>query len=308
MRLYSCYLDRRKSSFVGSLSKNTTQVAVIIPTYNRGLRVLSVLEKIQTCEPQPAEIWVHVDRADGAVESKLNRQFPNVRVLTSPIRLGPGGGRHRCLLDCSTPYAVSFDDDSYPVDSDFFASVEQLFSELPHAAVLGASIWHRHEPEKARTKSLVQFPDYVGCGHAVRLAAYRQVRGYIPRPVAYGMEERDLSLQLFAAGWQIYEVGHLRVFHDTDLKHHQSAEVTSAAITNTGLYAFIHYPIIAWGVGLLQLANKIAYSLQMGRTGGISSGLLRIPADCYRHRQYRKPLQWRALKEYLRFVRKAACR
>jgi GT2 family glycosyltransferase len=303
MGLYSCCPERRTSSIVGSLSKNIAPVAVIIPTYNRGLRVLSVLEKIQACEPKPAEIWVHVDRADSAVESELNRRFPNVGVLTSPIRLGPGGGRHRCLLECSTPYAVSFDDDSYPVDSDFFAWVERLFSELPHAAVLGASIWHRHEPEKARTKSLVQFPNYVGCGYAVRLAAYRQVRGYIPRPVAYGMEERDVSLQLFAAGWQIYEAGHLRVFHDTDLKHHQSPEVTSAAIANIGLYAFLHYPAIAWGIGIAQVTNKVAYCIRVGRFRGICSGIFCIPAECYRNRRYREPVAWPTLKRYLRFRR-----
>src|SRR5262249_43943375 len=159
---------------------------------------------------------------DGSVERELNRRFPNVGALTSPIRLGPGGGRHQCLLACTAPYAVSFDDDSYPVDADFFASVERLFSELPRAAVLGASIWHRHEAEKTRTRSLVQFPNYIGCGYAVRLAAYRQVRGHIPRPVPYGMEECDLSLQLFAMGWQIYETGDLRVFHNTELKHHRS--------------------------------------------------------------------------------------
>ena len=227
--------------------KSIAPIAVVIPTYNRGLAVLAVLEKIQQCEPKPAEIWVHVDGADGVVESELNRRFPNVGVLTSPIRLGPGGGRHRCLLDCSTPYAVSFDDDSFPVNSDFFASVQRLFLQFPHAAVLGASIWRRHEPEKARTRNLVQFPNFVGCGYAVRLSAYRQVRGYIPRPVAYGMEEYDLSLQLFAAGWEIYEAGDLRVFHDTDLKHHQSAEVTSGVIANVGLYAFLHYPTYRLG-------------------------------------------------------------
>ena len=69
-------------------------------------------------------------------------------------------------------------------------------------------------------------------------------------PVPYGMEERDLSLQLFEAGWQIYEAGNLRVFHDTDLKHHQSSEITSGIIANVGLYAFLHYPFIGWGLGL----------------------------------------------------------
>jgi GT2 family glycosyltransferase len=279
------------------LSKKISPVAVVIPTYNRG-SVLSVLEKIQACEPQPAEILVHVDVSDGSVEREINRRFPNVAILTSRIRLGPGGGRHRCLLDCSTPYAVSFDDDSYPVDSDFFASVERLFSELPHAAVLGASIWHRDEPEKARTKSLVQFPSYVGCGHAIRLAAYRQVRGYIPRPVAYGMEELDLSLQLFAAGWQIYEAGELRVFHHTDLKHHHSPEVTSAVITNVGLYAFLHYPISALGWGVAQVANKVVYCIRKGRIRGIISGIFSIPGECYYNRRYRKTIDRLTLNRF----------
>src|SRR5262249_21052057 len=163
---------------------STVPVAVIIPTYNRGMSVLSVLEKIQGCDPKPAEIWVHIDLGNVILERELNRRFNEVRVLTSPTRLGPGGGRHRCLLACNTPYAVSFDDDSYPVDSDFFSLVERLFSEYSKVAIFGASIWHRGEPAKVRTESLMPFPSYVGCGCAIRLAAYRNVSGYLPRPVA----------------------------------------------------------------------------------------------------------------------------
>src|SRR5215472_16171002 len=151
---------------------NVAPVAVVIPTYNRGFAVLAVLEKIRQCEPKPAEIWVHVDLADDVIESELKRRFPNVGVLTSPIRLGPGGGRHRCLLNCRTPYAVSFDDDSYPVDSDFFASVQRLFVEHPEVAIIGASIWHRYEAEKMRSKRLDHATNYIGSGYAVRLSVY----------------------------------------------------------------------------------------------------------------------------------------
>jgi GT2 family glycosyltransferase len=285
---------------------STVPIAVIIPTYNRGMAVISVLEKIQACDPKPAEIWVHIDLADGILERELNQRFQNVSVLTSARRLGPGGGRHRCLSACNTPYAVSFDDDSYPVDGDFFASVQQLFSAHPQIAIFGASMWHRHEPAKVRTESLVSVPSYIGCGYAIRLSAYRRVRGYLPRPVPYGMEENDLSLQLFAAGLQIYEAGNLRVFHDTDLKHHQSAEVTSGAIANVGLYAFLNYPITGWGWGLLQVANKVAYSMRMGRLRGICSGILRIPIDCFRYRRYRKPVAWQTVKRFLHFCRTSA--
>src|SRR5262249_43373664 len=119
---------------------STVPVAVIIPTHNRGTAVISVLEKIQECDPKPTEIWVHIDLGDGALERELGKRFPMIRVVTSPTRLGPGGGRHRCLLLCGAPFAVSFDDDSYPVDPDFFLRVQQLFLRHSRAAVLGATI------------------------------------------------------------------------------------------------------------------------------------------------------------------------
>jgi hypothetical protein len=194
---------------------------------------------------------------------------------------------------------VSFDDDSHPVDSDFFDSVQRLFFEYPEVAILGAGIWHRNEPEKMRSKELACVPSYIGCGHAVRLAAYRQVRGYLPRPRAYGIEESDLSLQLFAAGWQICEARELRVFHDTDFTHHQSPEVTSGVIANVGLFAYLNYPIIGWGWGLVQVANKVIYCIRMGRIRGICSGIFQIPIDCYRYRRYRNPIAWKTIKEFL---------
>lgn len=282
---------------------STVPVAVLIPTYNRGSAVFSVLEKIQACDPRPTEIWVHVDRADGILEIELHRQFPRVGVLTSVTRLGPGGGRNRCFLACSAPYAVSFDDDLYPVDMDFFRRVEQLFLEHPNAAIFAASIWHRHEPEKARVDNLRLSPSYTGCGFAVRLAAYRVTRGLISRPVAYGMEETDLSLQLFAAGWHIYEAGDLRVFHDTDLKHHQSSEINAGAITNVGLFVFLHFPVLRWGIGLLQVGNRVWYSIRMRQFSGICSGLLRIPIECYHHRSYRQAIDWTTLKRFLEFCK-----
>jgi GT2 family glycosyltransferase len=283
----------------------TVPVAVIIPTYNRGLAVVSVLQKVQQCDPRPQEIWVHIDVADGTLETVLNQRFPRVKVLTSSERLGCSGGRHRCFMACSAPYAVTFDDDSFPVDPDFFARVARLFLSHPRAAVFAASIWHPNEREKIQTEELVRTASHIGCGFAIRLTAYREVRGCIPRPVGYGLEENDLSLQLFASGWHTYEAKELRVFHDTDRKHHKPPEITSRTITNIGLCAFLHYPIIGWGRGVAQVANIVVWSIRNGRLRGICSGILRIPADCYRNRRYRQPIPYRTLKKYFQ-LRKAA--
>jgi hypothetical protein len=36
------------------------------------------------------------------------------------------------------------------------------------------------------------------------------------------------------------------------------------------------------------------------------SGILRIPIDCYRHREYRRPVAWHTLKRFLLFRRASA--
>jgi hypothetical protein len=185
--------------------------------------------------------------------------------------------------------------------------VAQLFLEHPQAAIIGASIWHRHEPERARSKSLSPSASYTGCGFAIRLAAYHKVRGLLPRPVAYAMEEIDLSLQLFAAGWDIYESGDLRVLHDTDLKHHESSEINAGAITNIGLFVFLHFPVASWGWGLLQVGNRVLYSMRVRRFRGIGSGLIEIPLVCYHHRHYRNAVSWPTLRRFLELRRTGEC-
>jgi GT2 family glycosyltransferase len=277
-----------------------TPVAVIIPTYNRGEAVISVLEKVFTCDPLPAEIWVHIDQSDGVLERKLLERFPGVHILASTGRLGPGGGRHRCLLACRVPYAVSLDDDSWPVDADFFAAIEPLFSKHPSAAIFGASIWHRSEAE-IRPSSLVRrVASYVGCGHAMRVAAYRSIRGYLARPMAYAVEESDVGLQLFVKGWHVFAAEELRVFHDTDRTHHDAAEITASTITNLALLAFLHYSPIDFGRGAAQVANRIAFCLRKGRIRGVAAGIAGIVAECYRNRTLREPISHDVLMEYLR--------
>lgn len=275
-------------------------ISVIIPTYGRGTRVLATIERILQCEPAPCEVLLHVDQSDGMLEETVSSRFPGVTILSSLSRLGPGGGRHRCLLSCKSEFAAVFDDDSLPVDSNYFTRAEEVLRAHPEAAVIAATIWHRHQNEVPLSVHLSQRVDFTGCGHVIRVAAYRQVRGYLPIPIAYGMEESDLALQLFALGWKIYWSGELRVFHDTELRHHESPEVTAESIANVALFGFLHYPIRFWPRGLLQVANKICDCIQRGRTNGVISGLTKVARLCWFFKGYRAPLPADVVGEFLR--------
>ncbi|MCB1276975.1 glycosyltransferase [Prosthecobacter sp.] len=275
-------------------------IAVGIPTYHRGERVLQVLQRLQACDPAPAEILVFLDAGDDALEHRIHEAFPAVKILSSAERVGPGGGRHRMLQVATQPWLVSLDDDSWPVDVDFFARLQRHIEAADDVAVLATVIHHQEQEAPALGSWVHTVSDYTGCGHAMRVTAYRELTGYVDRPHAYGLEERDVALQLHCTGWRVHRCGDLRVFHDTRLRHHQQPSVVAATVENAALLAWLRYPLILWPYGLLQFANVICFMISCGRLRGILHGMLNAPVELWRHRHLRRPLPAKLVISYLR--------
>jgi GT2 family glycosyltransferase len=278
----------------------TLPITVGIPTYQRGDRVLQVLQHLQACDPVPAEILVFLDAGDAALENRIREAFPAVIILASAERIGPGGGRHRMLQAATQPWLVSLDDDSWPVDVDFFARLQRHTEGADDVAVLGAVIYHQGQEMPVLANWVRTVSDYTGCGHAMRVAAYRGISGYVDRPNAYGLEERDVALQFHGAGWRVCRCGDLRVFHDTRLIHHKKPAVVAATIENAALLAWLRYPVVLWPYGLLQFANVICFMIASGRLGGILRGVLNTPLEIWHHRHLRTPLPVAKVFSYLR--------
>lgn len=276
---------------------SVSPITVGIPTYGRGDRVGATLQRILACEPRPAEIIVHFDGGDEFAGTIL-RQFPGVRVITSSTRVGPGGGRHRCLMAARHPIFVTFDDDSYPVDAGFFREVMRILAAHADVAVLEAVITHRGQVMAEASAVEQEAITYTGCGHAMRCEAYRAVSGYVDQANAYGIEEADVSLQLHAAGWKILRCRSLRVFHDTALQHHVRPEIVAHTVQNVALLAFLRYPVALWPRGGLQFANKIWDSIARRRFRGIGAGVFGVPAVLWRFRASRRPLHSGAVRSY----------
>ena len=279
-------------------SRPTADVTAIVTAYKRTEEALNTLRILEACDPAPAEILVHVDGGEHDCAERIRSAFPNAGVIVSDERVGPGGGRNKLIAAARHPIVASFDDDSYPLDRDFFARLEQLFLEFPDASIVDAYVYQLYQPVEPDADRSEWVADFSGGGCAYRRARFLETGGYVPLTAAYGMEEVDVGLRLHARGGRVLRSRRLRVFHNTDLARHADPIVTAASIANIALLAYLRYPRWLWGVAAGQCLKRIAWLVRHRRLRGVVTGLRSIPATIGRHRRQRNPVSTRALRSY----------
>ena len=275
------------------------KISAIVTAYERIEQTLATLRVIQSCTPPPDEVLVHVDANRRDCEQAICKAFPDVRVLVSKDQVGPGGGRNKLVDAAKFDLVASFDDDSYPIDSDYFARAAKLFEQFPEAAVICAAIYQVGEAIGLDERSAEWTADFSGAACIYQRQAFLDAGGYVPLPVAYGMEEVDLAIRLHWRGARILTTRWLRVFHNTNLAHHADPRVTAGSIANLALLAYLRYPVTLWGIGIGQCANRLLWLLRHGRHRGILKGVTMIPAHLWSNHRYRLPVSAGAVRSYL---------
>jgi GT2 family glycosyltransferase len=275
------------------------KISAIITAYERIDQTLATLRVIQSCVPAPDEILVHVDANQIACENAIRDAYPMVRILHSHEQVGPGGGRNKLVEAAQFELVASFDDDSYPIDSDYFARAVQIFEKFPEASLICAALYHAGESIGLDAQSAQWTADFSGGACIFRRDAFLEAGGYVPLPVAYGMEEVDLAIRLHSQGGKILTTPWLRVFHNTDLKRHADPQVTAGSIANLALLAYLRYPVSLWGIGVGQCANRLLWLLRHGRRRGIVKGVTMIPAHVWANHRYRAPVNKQVVRSYL---------
>ncbi|NEP31272.1 MULTISPECIES: glycosyltransferase [unclassified Moorena] len=272
------------------MCEKTLPISVVIPTWKRTTVLLVALKYILNCSPRPAEILVHIDAGDQKTEQCLRQVFSQspVHWFQSNTTQGPGGGRNLLIRKASFPLIACFDDDSWPLDSNYFQIAADLFAAHPEAAVLSAQEVRPGMNSVPTDSKIGEIACFQNCACLIRREAFLNTRGYLPLRYAYGMEEADVALQLLDSGWNILNTASLRVYHDTDLKHHGSVPINAAHIANTALLAYLRYPAQAWPLGVLQVLNRVKYAASIGRWRGIQQGLLQIPDIMWKYRNERQ--------------------
>lgn len=276
----------------------TAGITAIVTAYERIDQTLATLQVIHSCKPAPDEVLVHVDAGRIECEKAVRNAFPEVRILRSDERVGPGGGRNKLLQAARFEFVASFDDDSYPIDSDYFARALDLCERFPEASVVCAALYHVGEAIGLDDRSALWTADFSGGACIFRRSSFLEAGGYVPLPVAYGMEEVDLAIRLHARGGRILTTRWLRVFHNTDLQRHGDPAVTAGSIANLALLTYLRYPVSFWGIGVGQCANRLLWLLRHGRHRGVVKGVTMIPSHLRANREYRLPVSTTALRSY----------
>ena len=271
----------------GSRTNSTVLVSVTIPTCNRPLRLRSTLEQILACDPLPAEILIHFD---GQPEDKdsIPSDCP-IPLITSHSEdpLGPGGARNNLLKKASNEIVCSFDDDSHPIDSDYFQRVVDAFDHLPAAGALMAFVQTPGAPLLPLDPEARDCRGFSGSGVSYRRSAFLKTQGYVPLPLAYGMEESDMALQLHATGYSIYQTGWLRVRHDeADAGPEQNRRFAKAVLQNQALLAYLRYPLILAPIALYQWTRILAQAARLIPFQHLWLTITAIPSHLARHRIY----------------------
>lgn len=275
-------------------------LTAMVTAYDRVAAVLNTLRVIDACEPRPAEIIVHVDGGQRACADAVQGALAGVRVMVSDSRVGPGGGRNAMIAAAAHPLIASFDDDSYPIDRDYFARAIRVMACFPDAAIASAGVYHQHQRIEPDTRTATWVADFSGGACVYRRDAFLTTGRYVPLPTAYGMEEVDFGLRLHAHGLRVLHTPWLRVFHDTDLARHADREVTAGSVANLALLTYLRYPPSLWPVGAMQCLKRIWWLLGNGRHRGVVSGIVRIPRLLGTHVAARETVSGAAVRSYLR--------
>ncbi len=188
--------------FVSSNSRAT----LVIPTRDRLRRLEKSLRRIGDTPGPDVEVVVLDNFSEVPLEPKLQKEFPDVRVIRLSENLG-AAARNTGVEKARSETIIMLDDDSVPLAG----TVEALIEALQNPA-LGVAACLVTLPDERFEEGGSPFVP-IGCGMAMRRGDFLRLGGF---PPVYGtyVEEYDLAFRMLASGLDVRFDSAWRVFHE----------------------------------------------------------------------------------------------
>ena len=265
----------------------------VILTRDRPVELAQTLGALARLSPAAGEIIVVDNGSSPAAEVPARAGAARVRLVRLEGNAG-AAGRNAAAEIARGEWLVMLDDDSAPVDAGFVAALEEAAGDV---LAIGADI---RLPSGAR--EVGGLPEVVvGCGAAVRAAAYRAIGGYDPGFVYYA-EEYDLCARLIALGGRVVHDGRFGVLHRKTERGRDVGRIVRRLVRNEGVVAHRYAPEAELeGVRRAWLARREAVARREGVMASYEAGLADL--DEALASEARRPL---SSERWARFVGRAA--
>jgi GT2 family glycosyltransferase len=254
------------------------------------------------------EVLVFDDSSsDGTLEA-VSRHFPAVKLFRSDRRQGYIRLRNRGFGEAAGKFVFSLDDDAEYSDPDSITATVRLFERWPDVAAVAmpyvepGRVSNGVPSSDGARDTATELRSYVGCAHAVRKTAARELGGYRELFVHQG-EEVDLCIRLLNRGHRI-------IYGATGPIIHRVSEVRDIrrmdryGIRNTLLFELLNVPMPHLFPRLLSDALKLlAWNLSFPTVLYRTYYLIRGLGACLKYARLRSPVSQATYQRFLRLPR-----
>lgn len=221
------------------------KVCIGITTKNRRGILPKAIESALSQDYPESIVFVYDDCSDDGT-SELRTLYPTIKWERGSESIGLLEARNHMMRTCGADIFVSLDDDAWFLKGDEVRKAVQYFADNPVLAGVAFDILEAQTDRFNVVSRGKPVPTnfFMGAGHALRLSAVKEVGYYTPFPVRYGHEEKDLGIRLLNAGYQIWFVPGVHVWHDyTPVERNLEAQDRGFMI-NDLIFKFRRVPLL----------------------------------------------------------------
>ncbi len=220
------------------------KVCIGITTKNRGEILQKAIKSALAQSYVNKQVLVFDDGSTDLTRS-LPDKFPQVKWMRADKSIGLLEARNRMMKDCGADFYVSLDDDAWFLKGDEISVAVEHMKKNPRTAAISFDVLQKDTKRfmEVERSEEIESNVFIGCGHMLRLNAVEEVGYYVPFPLRYGHEEKDLCIRLIDRGYAIFFMPGVHVWHDYTSVERNFRKQRYSFIVNDLIFPFRRVPL-----------------------------------------------------------------
>jgi GT2 family glycosyltransferase len=233
----------------------------------------------------------------------LRARFPQVTWIRREVSDGYMSARNELMTQVGFEYFVSLDDDASFVQGDEIEVAVDYLENNKSVAAVTFDILSHDRPNPVPRGERRPRAAFVGCGHVLRLAPIRLVGVYETTPGSWGGEEKDLSLRLMDAGYEIVLLQGVHVWHEKTPFAREFPAQYRSSVCNDLVMTLRRTPTLLVPPALcLKFYQHLMFAWKRGKTRSCWQGFALFVRFMPRVMQSRHPVKFATLCAFMRLA------